>query len=168
MVKSLPASAGDVRDVGSIPGSGRSPEEGMATHSGSLPGESHGERSLVGLQSPWGHKGSDTTEAAEHTHTGGLELQPQTPLVQQDTLHCLPYRRADSPLKNADCSQACFLRVQVCCRALLLLTLTLGVLFLHKPLTASSVHQQNPAWALSFRSPELDFCLGGETPPKSN
>ena len=36
MVKSLPASAGDVRDVGSIPGSGRSPEEGVATHSGSL------------------------------------------------------------------------------------------------------------------------------------
>ena len=22
----------------------------------------------MGLQSPWGHKGSDTTEAAEHTH----------------------------------------------------------------------------------------------------
>ena len=28
MVKSLPANAGDVRDVGSIPGSGRSPGEG--------------------------------------------------------------------------------------------------------------------------------------------
>ena len=27
MVKNLPASAGDVRDVGSIPGSGRSPGE---------------------------------------------------------------------------------------------------------------------------------------------
>ena len=35
-------------------------EEGMATHS--LPGESHGERSLVGY-SPWGRKESDTTEA---------------------------------------------------------------------------------------------------------
>ena len=28
MVKNLPASAGDLRDAGSIPGSGRSPEEG--------------------------------------------------------------------------------------------------------------------------------------------
>ena len=28
MVKKLPASAGDIRDMGSIPGSGRSPGEG--------------------------------------------------------------------------------------------------------------------------------------------
>ena len=33
MEKNLPANAGDTRDVGSIPGSGRSPEEGLATHS---------------------------------------------------------------------------------------------------------------------------------------
>ena len=33
MVKNLPAYAGDIKDVGSIPGSGRSPlEEEMATH----------------------------------------------------------------------------------------------------------------------------------------
>ena len=32
-----------------------------------LPGESHGQRSLVGY-SPWGHKELDTTEQA-HTHT---------------------------------------------------------------------------------------------------
>ena len=36
-------------------------ENGMATHSIFLPGESHGQRSLVGY-SPWGHKESDTTE----------------------------------------------------------------------------------------------------------
>ena len=36
-------------------------EEGMATHSSILPGESHGRRSLVGY-SPWGRKESDTTE----------------------------------------------------------------------------------------------------------
>ena len=35
-VKNPPASAGDIRDVGSIPGSGRSPQEGMATHSSIL------------------------------------------------------------------------------------------------------------------------------------
>ena len=33
MVKSLPANAGEVRDAGSIPGLGRFPGEGMATHS---------------------------------------------------------------------------------------------------------------------------------------
>ena len=32
MVKDLPANAGDIKDVGLIPGSGRSLEEGMATH----------------------------------------------------------------------------------------------------------------------------------------
>ena len=37
VVKSLPASAGDVRDAGLIPGSGRSPlEEKMTTHSSIL------------------------------------------------------------------------------------------------------------------------------------
>ena len=33
MVKNLPASAGDMRDIGWIPGSGRCLEEGMAAHS---------------------------------------------------------------------------------------------------------------------------------------
>ena len=33
-----------------------------------LPGEFHGQRSLVGY-SPWGHKESDTTEQLTHTHT---------------------------------------------------------------------------------------------------
>ena len=36
-------------------------EEEMATHSSSLPGESHGQRSLVGYRPP-GHEESDTTE----------------------------------------------------------------------------------------------------------
>ena len=37
VVKNLPADAGDIRDAGSIPGSGRSPGgEGMATHSSIL------------------------------------------------------------------------------------------------------------------------------------
>ena len=36
VVKSLPANAGDIGDAISIPGSGRSPEEGMATHSSIL------------------------------------------------------------------------------------------------------------------------------------
>ena len=36
MVKNPPVNAGDIRDWGSIPGSGRSPEEGMAVHSSIL------------------------------------------------------------------------------------------------------------------------------------
>ena len=61
--KELPANAGNVRDEGSIPGSGRSLEEEMTTTPVFWPGESHGQRSLVGY-GPWGHRESDMTEAA--------------------------------------------------------------------------------------------------------
>ena len=36
VVKNPPASAEDIKDMGLIPGSGRSPEENMATHSSIL------------------------------------------------------------------------------------------------------------------------------------
>ena len=36
VIKNLPANGGDLRDVGLIPGSGRSPEWGMAIHSSIL------------------------------------------------------------------------------------------------------------------------------------
>ena len=36
VVKNPPANARDIRDAGSIPGSGKSPEEGMATYSSVL------------------------------------------------------------------------------------------------------------------------------------
>ena len=66
VVKNLPDSAGDIRDIGLIPGSRRSPGEGIFWRREPtpvfLPGESHGQRSLAGY-SPWGHKESDTTEA---------------------------------------------------------------------------------------------------------
>ena len=56
------ASACSVGDLGSIPGSGRSPGEGNGNPTPVfLPGESHGRRSLVGY-SPRGHKESDMTE----------------------------------------------------------------------------------------------------------
>ena len=50
-------------DVGSIPGSGRSPREGHPIPL-FLPGESHGQRSLAGY-SPWGRKKLDTTEVTK-------------------------------------------------------------------------------------------------------
>ena len=49
VVKNPPANAGDIRDVGSIAGSGRSPGEGHGNPliPVFLPGESHGQRSLA-------------------------------------------------------------------------------------------------------------------------
>ena len=62
VVKNLPANAGDVREVGSIPESGRSPGGGWHPTPVFLPGESHGQRSLVGHSSQ-GRKESDTSAA---------------------------------------------------------------------------------------------------------
>ena len=63
MVKNPPASAGD---TGLIPGSGNPLEKGMATHSTTLPGRSHGQRSLADY-SPIVRKESAMTET-EHTY----------------------------------------------------------------------------------------------------
>ena len=60
MVKNPLANVGEVRDAGVIPGLGRSPGGGHGNPI-FLPGESHGQKSLVGY-SPWGHKESDATE----------------------------------------------------------------------------------------------------------
>ena len=58
------ASAYNAGDPGSIPGSGRSLEKEMATHSSTqypCLEKSHGQRNLVGY-SPWGLKELDMTE----------------------------------------------------------------------------------------------------------
>ena len=62
MAKNLPANAGDIRDSGLTPGSGRSPREG---HGNSL---QHPCLENPMNRGAWwatvqGHKGSDTTEA---------------------------------------------------------------------------------------------------------
>ena len=62
MVKNPPASAGDIRDAGSIPGLGRSPEGGHGNPlQHSCLENPHGEKSLD-CCSPLGHKELDTTE----------------------------------------------------------------------------------------------------------
>ena len=49
MVKDLPANARDARDMGSIPGLGRSPGGGAWQPTPvCLPGKSHGQRNLAG------------------------------------------------------------------------------------------------------------------------
>ena len=56
------ANAGDTRDAGLIPRSGRAPGEGNGNPlQNSCLGKSHGRRSLAGY-SPWGHKALDTVE----------------------------------------------------------------------------------------------------------
>ena len=55
------------RDPGSVPGSGRSTGGGNGTPA-SLPGEAHGQRSLVGY-SPWGHTQLDTTGLLTHAQS---------------------------------------------------------------------------------------------------
>ena len=74
MVKNPPASAGDVKDAGSIPGIGKVPRSRKWQPTlVFLPGKSHGQRSLAGYSS-WSHKALSTPERAfvqvrVHTHT---------------------------------------------------------------------------------------------------
>ena len=70
VVKDPSASAGDARNMGSIPG-GRSPKEEMATLSSILAGEFHGQRSLAGY-SPWGHRELESTEQLTHSTLSSL------------------------------------------------------------------------------------------------
>ena len=67
VVKNPPANAGDVRDVGSIPGSGRSPGGGHGSPlQCSCLEKAHGQRSLVGY-GPWGGTESDMAGVPEHS-----------------------------------------------------------------------------------------------------
>ena len=73
MVKKPPANA---RDLGLIPGWGRSPGKEMATNAVFLPGKFHGQRSLVGY-SPWGRKRVRhglATKQQRHPEVGLLDL----------------------------------------------------------------------------------------------
>ena len=62
-VKNPPANAGDIRDMGSVPGSGRSPRGGHGNplHYSCL--ENPMDRGAWRALTPWGVKESDTSEA---------------------------------------------------------------------------------------------------------
>ena len=63
MVNHPPANAGDIRDMGSTPGSGRSPGGGLGNPlQYSCLENPHGQRSLASY-SPWGRKEVDITGA---------------------------------------------------------------------------------------------------------
>ena len=67
MVTNPPANAGDLKDSGSIPGSGRSPGEGCATHSSLLAWRIPRTEETGGLQS-FGSQ-SVMTEVTHQVHT---------------------------------------------------------------------------------------------------
>ena len=68
VVKNLPTSAGDLRDMGLIPGWGRSPGEGNGnTLEYSCLKKSHGQKSLTGY-SPWSCKEVRHDLATKHKH----------------------------------------------------------------------------------------------------
>ena len=56
VLKNLPANAGDLRDLGSIPGMGRSLEKEMVTHSSILAWRTPWREELGGLQSMGSHR----------------------------------------------------------------------------------------------------------------
>ena len=74
VVKNPPASVGDIRDVGLIPGSEDPLKEGMAPHSSILAWIILWTEEPDGLQSK-GRKESDTTEQLSHTCTQGREME---------------------------------------------------------------------------------------------
>ena len=81
VVKNLPAKARDIKDMGSLPGLGRS-GGGHGNPLVSLPAESHRQRSLEGY-SPWDHKESNTTEAIYHASSSHhLILTSDTTITQ--------------------------------------------------------------------------------------
>ena len=73
MVNHPPANAGDIRDMGSTPGSGRSPGGGHGNPlQFSCLENPHKQRSLTGY-SPYDLKELDTTEAATHAYNQGAD-----------------------------------------------------------------------------------------------
>ena len=83
MVKNPPANAGDIRDVGSIPGLARSPGEG----NGNPPQYSclenpYGQRSLTSYSS-WGHKRGGHDQVTQHKHKRHQRHTPQLVLTGQ-------------------------------------------------------------------------------------
>ena len=92
VVKNLPANAGDVRDTGLIPGSGRCSVGGHGNPLPVfLPGESRGQRSLMGY-SPLGHSAATAAKSLQSCPTlcdprdGSPPGSPDPGILQARTL----------------------------------------------------------------------------------
>ena len=84
MAKNPLANAGDIRDAGSISGSGRSPGEGIVPTPVFFPGQSQGQRSLTGYI-PWARNEADTTEATQHVLSTQSHKKMLIQRINQDT-----------------------------------------------------------------------------------
>ena len=94
VVKNPPANAGDVRDMGLIPGSKKIPwRRAWQPTPVFLPGESHGHRNQMGY-SPGGCKELNTSGAATHTcvHAWFQEPVGLTRTVYRLTFTCHEYQ----------------------------------------------------------------------------
>ena len=95
MAKNPPANAGDVRDMGSIPGSGRSPGEG---NSNSLQYSCLGSPMDKGAWQATIHgvvKGLDMTERLTAHRTLGTETALPTPWQKRSNIHSEKEEKAD-------------------------------------------------------------------------
>ena len=104
VVKNPPANAGDPRDVGLIPGSGRSPGEGNGyplQHS-CLGNPMDRRTSLVGY-SPWGCKELDTNERM-HTHTHTHPTHIYRYMSRAEWGFCLRKRHGSPIYPSPQCS----------------------------------------------------------------
>ena len=123
LVKSPPANAGDVRDVGSIPGSGRSPEEGMATHSSILAWKNPTKQRGPAGYSPESRKENKMTIGTyTHTHTH-THTHARTQHIQKVGAHQVLSRSSNQQLYNPirESVAKCFgVRVKSQCYSLVL------------------------------------------------
>ena len=97
MAKNPPANAGDLRDTGSVPGSGRPLKRKWQLIPVILLEEPHGQRSWVGSMSPRDLKESDTTEVAAHSTSPGTAPSEQSLFCFLLGHHCQPFPVNSSP-----------------------------------------------------------------------
>ena len=82
-------SACNAGDLGSIPGSGRCPEKGMATHCSILAWRIPWTGEPSGLYSPWGCKEPDMTEQLTQKQVKEYEFSVVRKIRSGDTMHII-------------------------------------------------------------------------------
>ena len=109
MVKNLPANAGDARNVGSIPVSGRSPGGGeMATHSSILARRISCSEEPSGLQSMGSQRfGHDlVTEHAQHPYVVGITATSIEPICSVSPSAHFQHRSIPSPEHGSEMNES--------------------------------------------------------------
>ena len=109
MVKNLPANAGDARNVGSIPVSGRSPGGGeMATHSSILARRISCSEEPSGLQSMGSQRfGHDlVTEHVQHPYVVGITATSIEPICSVSPSAHFQHRSIPSPEHGSEMNES--------------------------------------------------------------